>query len=134
MYRSINAPDANNLLFRCVMIHFMVPRRLSVPDVHLQCFSQNRQFMSPYSLYRRGVYRVPILVQQRHCTLEPKPHLLFSLLPFLISNCSLTLLRWRCFISRVYFRLLIVFTAISTRPSLASLSGKSLMLWMAFSA
>lgn len=38
------------------------------------------------------------------------------------------------FICLVYFRLLMVFTAISTNPSLASLSGKSLMLWMAFSA
>lgn len=33
-----------------------------------------------------------------------------------------------------YFLLLMVLTAISTKPSLASLSGKALMLSMAFSA
>lgn len=94
----MNAPDANKLLFRCVMIHFMVRRRLPVPDIHLQCFSRNRQSTSPHSQYRRGVYMVPVLVQQRHCTLRAKaPPFVFSIsflsfFLFVISTCSLTLI------------------------------------------
>lgn len=80
-----------------------------------------------------------IMVQQRHCTLGAKaPSFVFSnsffMFDVLVSIVALEMFHPMVFISWGYFRLLIVFTAISTNPSLASLSGKSLRLWMAFSA
>lgn len=71
---------------------------------------------------------------------EPQPHFrfLYSLFGFGVLYCCVVDVSSHAHgvhsMSWIYFRLLIVFTAISINPSLASLSGKSLMLWMAFSA
>lgn len=125
--------------YGCVMIHFfssfaIYPCRTCASMLLPE--SPIRQSVQPLA---EGSLNDTIMVQQQHCTLGAKAFpFVFSIsslvFGMLVSIVVFVMFHPVIFNSLVYFRLLIVFTAISTSPSLASLSGKSLRLWMAFSA